>query len=68
VAAGLAVGVAGAGIVTWVLSRVFIGIRSIEVHVLLHAVLLLALVALAAALAPAGRAAGLDPATALRQE
>jgi ABC-type antimicrobial peptide transport system permease subunit len=68
VAVGLAVGVTGAGIGAWALSRFLTGIGPINVQPSLDAALLLALVALAAALAPAGRAAALDPARVLRQE
>jgi predicted permease len=68
VAAGLVFGVAAAAGIAWTLSRFFGAVEPIDVHALLDAALLLALVAIAASLAPAGRAAGLDPATALRQE
>jgi len=68
VAVGLAVGVGAAAGATWALRGVFAGLWPIDLQSLLAAASLLALVAFAAALVPAQRAATLDPAAALRQE
>jgi putative ABC transport system permease protein len=68
VAAGLAAGVLGAVFVAWSLRGRVAQAWPIDLRALLGAGLLLALVGLVAAFAPARRAAGLDPAAALREE
>jgi putative ABC transport system permease protein len=67
VAAGLALGAAGALAVTRLLAGAFFGLAPFEPGALLAAAGLLAAVALAANLLPARRAARLDPVTALRR-
>jgi predicted permease len=68
VAAGLAVGIAAAAGGTWAARGLFAGLWPIDLHSLLAAASLLALVGFAAALFPARRAATLDLAALLRQE
>jgi ABC-type antimicrobial peptide transport system permease subunit len=68
VAAGLALGIVAAGTVRWALRGVFAGLWPIDLSSLLAAASGLSLVACAAALVPAQRAARLDPAAALRRE
>jgi putative ABC transport system permease protein len=68
VAAGLALGVAGAVAATRVLSSILFRVRPLDPVSLVLVSALLAAVALLACWIPARRAAGVDPASALRNE
>lgn len=68
VAVGGAVGIGLAGAVTWSLSRYLYGISPTDLVTFALIPAVLSAVALAAALVPARRAAGVDPVTALRSE
>jgi ABC-type antimicrobial peptide transport system permease subunit len=65
---GAVVGLALALAAAYGLGRVLYGVRPLDPVVLPGVTLLIALVALVAALAPARRAAGVDPVTAMRTE
>jgi len=68
VAAGLALGLAGAVATTRVLSSILFRVRPLDPVSLALVSILLAAVALLACWLPARRAAGVDPASALRNE
>ena len=68
VAVGLVVGIAGASLVTRLLTSLLYGVPSMGWSTPAAAISLLALVALAATIGPAWRATGSDPMSALRQE
>jgi ABC-type antimicrobial peptide transport system permease subunit len=65
---GLALGLAGAAAVTRVLSAVLYGVSPTDPLTFAAVAVLLGLVAAGASLAPARRAAAVDPQTALRAE
>jgi putative ABC transport system permease protein len=67
-AAGIVIGLAAAAALTRSLSSLLFGVKPLDPLTFLAAPALLALVALIACAAPALRAAGVDPAVALRQE
>jgi ABC-type antimicrobial peptide transport system permease subunit len=67
-AAGVVIGVPSAMLVSHVLASSLYGVRPLDAVSYLLAVLGVALVALAASVAPAARAAGVDPMRALRME
>jgi putative ABC transport system permease protein len=68
VAIGLVAGVAGAAALTQSMGKMLYGVQAADPSVLTGAAALLGLVAVAAAMIPANRAAQVDPLAALRQE
>jgi len=68
IAAGVAIGLAGAAFLTRSLSTLLFGVKPLDPATFLIAPLLLSLVAIAACLVPAWRAVRVDPSDALRQE
>jgi ABC-type antimicrobial peptide transport system permease subunit len=68
VAAGLAIGVAGAAGLTRLMTGMLYGVKPGDPAVLAVVTAILGLVALAAAMGPARRAASVDPLVALREE
>jgi ABC-type antimicrobial peptide transport system permease subunit len=68
IAAGIALGIAGAYGLTRFLQDLLFEVKATDWHAYACAVALLAMVAVIAALIPARRGARVDPAVALRQE
>ncbi len=67
-AAGLVAGLAGAFAMTRTMRNLFYGVETLQLRVCFGAALLFLVVAMLSSLAPAVRAARIDPASALRQE
>jgi ABC-type antimicrobial peptide transport system permease subunit len=65
---GLVLGSAGALVLGWLVRGQLFGVSPLDLSVLSTSVVLLAALALAGCLVPAGRAARVDPLVALRQE
>src|SRR5262249_49769441 len=65
---GLAIGLVASALLTQLIESLLFGVQSTDLVTFLAAPIVLAFVAIAACLAPALRAAAVDPASALRQE